>query len=250
MGGVVVVPGFLGPRELTRLQEICDSVLNQIRAASTERGHTKTNIAFLTEPEYFQRPFEPLLRQLEFIASEKIRELIRNLLPVQRIEERLLFHNTQYLHEQTKQNWDGDWHRDSQFLYPDPDEEKEFIFSTTPMHFRVAFVGDAWLQFVPGSHLRSDTTEEHIIRKGEQPNAAEMPGARRIDLRPGDACVFNACGIHRGTYRTAPLRRTLDLVYGLAPCPPGPAVPPPTCFEIPEIMSALSKDSRGSLIDS
>jgi ectoine hydroxylase-related dioxygenase (phytanoyl-CoA dioxygenase family) len=242
--GLLVIPEFLSLKEAASLRQICDSVLSEIRRSSTGLGHTTANIAFLTEPKYFRDDLQPLVDLLEFVGSKRVRAVIHEILPEQDSQQRLLFHNTQYFHEQTVRSWDGDWHRDSQFLYPDAHEEMAFVLNTTALHFRVAFVPDDCLEFVPGSHRRGDTPNEHAVRKGKTANGSSMPNARRIELNPGDACVFHAWGIHRGTYMTNPVRRTLDLIYGLDPCPPGPAVPTPTCFQMLEILNALSPDCR------
>jgi hypothetical protein len=241
--GVFVVPGFLSLQEIARLRQICDFVLEQVRKTSSNLGHSTANIAFLTEPNYFQQSLAPLIEMLEFIGSWKIRSLIEDLRLHDRSDSQLLFHNTQYFHEQTFANWDGDWHRDSQFMYSDA-AERDFALSTTAIHFRVAFVPDDRLEFVRGSHCRWDTEKEKAIRTGMTPNSSDMPGTHRVELGPGDACVFHAWGIHRGPNRPHPVRRTLDLIYAFAPCPPDPALPGPTCFQIPEVLNSLSSDCR------
>ena len=40
-----------------------------------------------------------------------------------------------------------------------------------------------------------------------------MPNALRVRQEPGDAVMFNACGLHRGRYHVDKLRRTLMLTY-------------------------------------
>jgi ectoine hydroxylase-related dioxygenase (phytanoyl-CoA dioxygenase family) len=121
-----------------------------------------------------------------------------------------------YYHEQTKRDWDGDWHRDSQFGRPDPEHERARFENSVAVHVRVAFEDDDWLQIVPGSHARWDTPEELHIRRGSDRATAFMPNATRIRLRAGDGCLFHAWSIHRASYRCAPIRRTLDALYGVA----------------------------------
>ncbi|MEO8900663.1 MAG: phytanoyl-CoA dioxygenase family protein [Polyangiaceae bacterium] len=116
-------------------------------------------------------------------------------------------------HEQTQHDWDGDWHRDSQFVHADPELERKLVASSCSVHFRVAFEDDDRLEVVPASHARWDSAEEFRIRRGGQRASNEMPGAVRVSLRAGDACLFHAWSIHRATYRQAPTRRTLDLLY-------------------------------------
>jgi len=239
--GYFIVRNFLSPGDVRELRRSCDIVLDKIRGESSALGHVTANIAYLTEPRYFAADRSALLRLLEFAGATRVRHLIENL--ARSGEPPLLFHNTQYFHEQMNGDWDGNWHRDSQFGMPNPEVERQFALTTTAVHFRVAFVSDDRLEFVPGSHARWDGAEEFQIRKGPVQNGS-MPASVRIALEPGDACVFHAWGIHRGTYRRIPIRRTLDIIYGFGPCRPGPATPPPTCFGDGEILGSLSQDAR------
>jgi ectoine hydroxylase-related dioxygenase (phytanoyl-CoA dioxygenase family) len=239
--GYFVIRGFAESDRICDLRCSCDVVLDQIRAESNDLGHSKANIAYLTEPKYFIGDRNALTRLLEFVGSLRVRNLISGLSHPD--EQPLLFHNTQYFHEQTMGDWDGNWHRDSQFCIPDAEAERQFALTTTAVHFCVAFVSDDRLEFVPGSHARWDTTDEYQIRKGSVPNGL-MPDSNRIALEAGDACVFHGWGIHRGTYRRTPIRRTLDIIYGFGPCQLGPAIPPPTCFKDSQILRCLSPDAR------
>jgi hypothetical protein len=113
----------------------------------------------------------------------------------------------------------------------------------TGVHFRVAFLPDRQLEYAPGSEQRWDTPEELSIRKGDHPTGSDMPGRITIDLAPGDACLFHAWGIHRGTYRSAIPRRTLDIIYGWGGvCDYAP--PPPMCFTDPKLLARLSPHAR------
>lgn len=72
------------------------------------------------------------------------------------------------------------------------------------------------VEVVPGSHRRWDTPAEFAIRHADEQRhnrSNEMPGARRIDLQPGDGAAFNPYGLHRGRYHTDRLRRTIMLTY-------------------------------------
>ena len=70
-----------------------------------------------------------------------------------------------------------------------------------------------------------------------------MPGSKKIELGAGDACLFHAWGIHRGTYRADVPRRTLDIIYGWGGacdyCPP-----PPMCFTDQDLLARLSPSAR------
>lgn len=216
--GYFVVPAFLDPSERGELRRACDIALDRARAESTEEGHTTPKIGLLTGASYFARHPGALDRLVTFAGSARVCALLEGL-ALEGEHDTPHLENTDYYHEQTKRDWDGDWHRDSQFGQLDPDLEHRRILTTTSVHVRVALVDDDRLEIVPGSHRRWDTPEELQIRKGSKRAASAMPGATRIALGAGDACVFHAWSIHRATYRRTPLRRTLDSLYAFGAPP-------------------------------
>ena len=235
--GLVVIPEFLEQRETSELRRICDQVLQQAVTEAPERAST-SNIAYLTERRYFRSREGDLLRLLEFIADQRILSLLNHL-----SGQVPLFHNTQYFYHPSSMSWDGDWHRDTQFLAPESALERERMKQHTGVHFRVAFLADSQLEYVPGSEQRWDVPAELEIRRGAQRNRPDMPGRRKIELAPGDACLFHAWGIHRGTYRADIPRRTLDIIYGWGgACDYFP--PPPMCFTEPDLLARLSPGAR------
>jgi len=117
--GLVVIPGFLDPLEIAELRRICDHVLQQAIAEAPDRANA-SNIAYLTERRYFHSHEADLLRLLEFIADQRIVSLLTRL-----SGELPLFHNTQYFYNPASMSWDGDWHRDTQFLAPESPLERE-----------------------------------------------------------------------------------------------------------------------------
>jgi hypothetical protein len=216
--GYFVVPAFSNPAELGELRRACDIALDRARADSTEKGHTTPSIGPLTEPSYFARHPGELDRLTRFIGSARVCALLEGL-ALEGEEDTPHLRSTDYYHEQTKRDWDGDWHRDSQLGQPDPELECRRILTTTSAHLRVALEDDDRLEIVPGSHRRWDTPDELRIRKGSERTSSAMPGAVRIALSAGDACVFHAWSIHRATYRRVPLRRTLDSLYAFGGLP-------------------------------
>jgi ectoine hydroxylase-related dioxygenase (phytanoyl-CoA dioxygenase family) len=225
--GYFMVRGFASAAEIDALRRACDGVLERKRSTSTSIGHTTTHIDGLLDPMEFVDEPQRLQRLLEFFGSARLCALLRDLAPSSVGDPWLK--TLQYFHEQTQRDWQGAWHRDSQFGRTQPEVEKAFIRSSTAVRFRVACLRDDRLELVPGTHARWDTDEELAIRKGQalaglvvpvQPSAdVAMPGAERIVLEPGDACVFHAWMIHRGSYTRAPERRTLDgfFPYGREP---------------------------------
>lgn len=210
--GYCVVPGFLEPAELAELRHVCDIVLERMRAESPTKGHTTPSISLFADTNTFSREPDALNRLTTFVASARVCAQLEGLAhaheaPTPSIKK------IDYYHEQTLHDWEGDWHRDSQFIESDPERERALVLSTTSVHLRVALEHDDRLELVPGSHLRGDTSDELRIRKGARRTSAEMPGATRVVLHAGDACIFHAWSIHRATYQRAPLRRTIDLLF-------------------------------------
>ncbi|CAN5708195.1 hypothetical protein BH09MYX1_BH09MYX1_01980 [soil metagenome] len=210
--GYFALPAFLNPTDLGELRRACDVALDRARAESAENGHSTPKIGLFTELSYFAEQSDALVVLANFVGSARICALLEGL---SHEDEDATPHleNTDYYHEQTKHDWDGDWHRDSQFGQPDPELERRRILGTTSVHVRVALEDDDRLEIVPGSHRRWDTPEELQIRKGSKRTSSAMPGAKRMTLEAGDACIFHAWSIHRATYRRTPLRRTLDSLY-------------------------------------
>jgi hypothetical protein len=218
--GYFVVPAFMPPTELGELRRACDMALDRARGASLEKGHTTAKIGLLADPSYFAHDRGALDRIAAFFGSAKVCALLDGLAhPSEDGPPRIK--SADYYHEQTRRDWDGDWHRDSQFGQPDPEIERRLVLTTTSVHVRVALETDDRLEIVPGSHRRWDTPDELRIRKGENRAIAAMPEAMRMTLRPGDACIFHAWSIHRATYRRAPVRRTVDALYAFGRPPVG-----------------------------
>jgi hypothetical protein len=219
--GYFVVPGFASAAEIDTVRRSCDGVLERKRRASQSIGHTTTHIDGLLDPAEFADEPRRLQQLLEFLGSVRLCALLRDLAPPSAGDPWLK--TLQYFHEPTVRDWQGAWHRDSQFGRTDAEVEQAFLRSTTAVRFRVACLPDDRLELVPGTHARWDTDEELAIRKRQalaglvvpvEPSAdLAMPGAERVVLQPGDACVFHAWMIHRGSYTRAPARRTLDAFF-------------------------------------
>jgi ectoine hydroxylase-related dioxygenase (phytanoyl-CoA dioxygenase family) len=200
--GFVVVPGFLGGEEAAVLRRAADAILDRERARSRETGHTTQSVTLVGEDAEIV---------LAFLGSPRVCAVLFRAASV----DTLRLKSASYYHEQTRHDWDGDWHRDSQFGRPDPEVERAVATATAQLHFRVALEDDDRLEIVPGSHARWDTDAELRIRRGARRTTAAMPGATRVVLQAGDACIFHASSIHRATYRMAPRRRTIDALYAL-----------------------------------
>ncbi|WP_437936014.1 phytanoyl-CoA dioxygenase family protein [Sorangium sp. So ce341] len=211
--GFFVVPAFIDAGGRAELRRACDVALSHARAVSRETGHSTPRISLLTDDvTCFQDDPGALERIAAFVGSPRVCALLSGLArPGEGDTPRLK--DAHYYHEPTRRDWDGDWHRDSQFGQADPEVERAVVATTTSVHFRVALEDDDRLEIVPGSHARWDTPDELRIRRGADRATPDMPNAVRIALRAGDACVFHAWSIHRATYLREPPRRTLDALY-------------------------------------
>ncbi len=208
--GVVVLPQFIDERTRGRLRAAADTALAWSRAQCIETSHTTPRISLLTQAASFEAGATTLAPILAFAGSAHVCALLD---AVTRGSYVLQLKDAHYYHEQTKRDWDGDWHRDSQFSRADPDLERQLIASSCSLHVRVALEDDDRLEVVPGSHARWDTDDELRIRRGSNRATSDMSNAVRVRLKAGDGCLFHAWSIHRATYRRTPIRRTLDLLY-------------------------------------
>ncbi len=239
--GFVIVRGLFDSARVHELRRICDRILEEWIEESPhpEEAANYTNMAFLTEPRYFERHRDELEILLEAITEARVLRVLKGI-----TGPRPLFHNTQYFFEPASQTKCGDWHRDQQFDAPDEETERARMRELTGVHVHIPFLPDDNLEIVAGSHARWDTTEELGIRRGldgAKKNSDHMPGARRICLEAGDAVFFSAWAIHRGNYIAGTPRRTLVLIYGTGP---GWTTPPPTGFLEKGIPEGLSRRAQ------
>ena len=208
----VVLPNFLDVSARAELREAADAALAWSRSQCTETSHTTPRISLLTQATSFEGGAATLAPILTFAGSVRVCALL-DTIARRSSAEVFELKDAHYYHEQTKRDWDGDWHRDTQFSRADPELERALITTTCSVHVRVALEDDDRLEIVPASHARWDTDAELRIRRGSNRATDRMPNAARVRLKAGDACLFHAWSIHRATYRRAPIRRTLDFLY-------------------------------------
>jgi hypothetical protein len=216
--GFAVLPQFLAALEQSELRQACDLALARARSDWQETAHSTPRISLLTDGSCLERDQQLLSPIVRFVTSPRVCALLQTLALLE-LRDAPRLQAVHYYHEQTKRDWDGDWHRDSQFTRSDPEQERERLETKMAVHVRVALEDDDRLEIVPGSHTRWDSPEELRIRRGAERATAHMPNAARVALRAGDGCLFHAGSIHRATYRRAPIRRTLDALYVLPRAP-------------------------------
>jgi hypothetical protein len=236
--GFFVAPSLLDSSGVEELKVVCDDVLRQWIDSSPNphQSANNTNMAFLTEPRYFEKNPQGLRTLLGAIGDHRVLAIVRAI-----IGTKPLFHNTQYFFNPASETRSGDWHRDQQFGAVSIEEEKLRMARTAGVHVHIAFLPDDNLEIVPGTHNRWDTPEELAIRRGDVRNSASMPNAHRVRLAPGDGLFFSAWSIHRGNYIAGVPRRTVDFIYGTEP---GWVIPPPTCFLRHDVLDGLTARAR------
>lgn len=211
--GFFIARGHFDAARVAQLAAACDHALAQVRARSRTDGHTSTHITGVLVPEYFRDRPEVLLQLTRLPSAHEVLALIHDLGRPQEGELRL--RATHYFHEPSDRDYDGPWHRDGdEGTQLGCVDDGQAARRGTLLRFRIALCADDHLEYVPGSHVRRDTPEELQLRRGAERNAPLGGEAVRIALEPGDVCVFDTWGIHRGRYRSGRPRRTLDLIYG------------------------------------
>jgi hypothetical protein len=207
--GFFVVRARLGAQEVHRLVQACDHVLARVRARSSSAGHTTTHIDELLSPEHFTDRPELLTALTELASSRLVLSLIHDLgqggggaIPMLR--------GVHYFHEPSVRDHEGHWHRDGEGASAHPDRNEPRV---TRLRVRIALSYDDHLEYAPGSHKRVETDEALTLRTGALRHAPLAQRTCRIVLEQGDLCVFNVWGIHRGRYRRARVRKTLDFLY-------------------------------------
>ena len=227
----------MGWRDRARLRAACDRAERTWRNGlpAPRRDSPLSNMAYLTDPRWYDDRRVPA-EILQFVADRSVLDLIEAI-----TGGAPLFHNTQYFMEQRGADWEGEWHRDTQFLAPDAATERRHIAESTGVHFRVALEDDPWLRIVPGSHRRWDTAQEWAIRR--EGRRGDPVGAVAVPLKAGDAMLFHAWSIHQGLYRRQPARRTLDVIY-MTRGSGERALTPKVCMPSELRMASLPRDAR------
>ena len=208
--GFFIVRRAVDRSVVAELSDICDKVLQQVRATQGSHGHTTTHISGLLAPEYFVGRPEALSRLADYASSREVVNLIQNLGRTD--EGPLNLRDVQYFHEPSARDCDGAWHRGGDF--PGLSESESPAAHPTLLRFRIAFAPDDHLEYVSGSHARPNTPEELAVLRGTTRNGPLPSKSIRIGLEGGDVCVFNVWGIHRARYRRDRTRRTLHLSFG------------------------------------
>jgi ectoine hydroxylase-related dioxygenase (phytanoyl-CoA dioxygenase family) len=220
--GFLVAKNLFNPDRIRALRPICEQIRRQwvtadpLTSAPSDSPSTETCLRHVIHPSYFTHGDTSQLNELlELFAHSGIRDILRGLW-----SEEPVFRSTSLFFSPEALDEEGNWHRDSQFVYPHISREKEEILCSASaggrgMQIQIPLYPDSSLEYVQGSHIRWDTNEEFWIRRADKEtnNKKSIPSASRLSVSPGDAVFFDPNGIHRGRYRSSPYRLTLMVTY-------------------------------------
>ena len=139
----------------------------------------------------------------------------------------LIINNASILAANKGVKYDLGWHRDV-IQIPQDEIDEDYLYSKTRFHnscqINLPLYEENALWIVPGSHNRVNTPEENGIFGGSKhysPPSQDMPGAMVVELKAGQAVLYNNNLIHRGyTQEVKVPRRTIHMGYHSASKPP------------------------------
>ncbi|KAI5122409.1 hypothetical protein M0805_002959 [Coniferiporia weirii] len=109
------------------------------------------------------------------------------------------------------------WHRDDVREDATEEEEKQALsLWHHGVQWNTALYEDSCLFVVPGSHKVPRTPEQRVLSESlEAPkDPMEMPGVRRVTLKPGQTVFYNNNILHCATYSSKAQRETLHASIG------------------------------------
>lgn len=219
--GVLLIPAIFSNVQIEKLRLICSEVRDKWLACDPLNGlpggdpRYETCMRHVNHPSYFLNKKDVLCEILETCANRKIIDVLTEC-----FGEEPVFRSTSLFFNPTLLCQEGNWHRDSQFVYKDIEEERAFLSLREQnggdgIQIQIPLFDSSDLEYIPGSHRRWDEDHEFRIRLSENEIHCRepMPGNFRISASAGDAIFFDPNGIHRGRYKSTNLRLTLMITY-------------------------------------
>jgi hypothetical protein len=223
--GYLVFRGLFDTALIHQLQEACEEPLDQWQRESTAQGEPGTHcyrptawvMLHLNHPKYHRRHPERLAALLNAVSDPRVLRILDHI-----FGEHAVFTQINYYINPAASRL-GSWHRDCQFQakFSGQNETPMILREGDPpreIHMHIPLVSTAATEVVPGSHLRTDTSEEGRIRD-EEPHSDKMPKALRLQLEPGDLAFFHVNALHRGLYSKEIPRRTIAVTLNRASDP-------------------------------
>lgn len=205
-----VIVRVLSDADVARYLPVANAMMAQPRFLSQHRFHYIS----LINPDTAERTLQEVLHHPALLDTVG-----------QLLGTPLVIDNASFLAAEPGVVYRQGWHRD--VLQVPQEHIGDFMFSPSWRHNNVqlnlAMSPDTAFWAVPGSHHRPNTPQEQAAfgaSKHMSPVDAHMPGASCIELRPGEAVLYNNNLIHRGYCDFTQPRRTFHFGYhcaGLAP---------------------------------
>lgn len=226
--GFLVVPSVFDSEKVAALRTTCLAIRDKFLACdplTSQPGgdpRYETCMRHVNHPFYYRDGQGSLTDILETCAGENILDILR-----QCFNEEPVFRSTSLFFNPTLLHQEGNWHRDTQFIYKDVSDEREHLLNMAltgadEVQVQIPLVASDDLEYVPGSHHRWDDDHELWIRRADDEAHCreELPAGIRIAAAAGDVVVFDNNGIHRGRYFSDQERLTLMVSYTKASAPP------------------------------
>jgi ectoine hydroxylase-related dioxygenase (phytanoyl-CoA dioxygenase family) len=205
--GYMIVDDLADGEMLQRLLRASERAKAKVRAGEVDvytHWATKDNkepwaIRGILAPEFDETVFA------EHMLSDSIMKYVHYFLGTElRLGSILIFTNPYH------KDWGLGWHRDLGKQERDGSYDQEMTILNKPqfgMRWQLALVDDACLMLVPGSHrrYRTDHERECLINDGH----ADIPGQMAIDLKAGQAAIWNGNTIHRSVIKKDVERLTI-----------------------------------------
>ncbi|MBP1989683.1 phytanoyl-CoA dioxygenase family protein [Paenibacillus eucommiae] len=218
--GYLILPQLFSGKQLETLLTSSNYVLEQFMEEHYRQNPNTDFLAMrhLNDPRWHRDTREHFNVIMETIADPRCLGSVEQI-----FAGPSLFRSTTYYANPQFTSQEGEWHRDSQFVVKDEQEEKKLLEqvwksdgSYKGIQLQISLIDNDDLEYVPYSINRNDSPEENYIRykDNKSHNREEgMPNAMRIALKAGDAVIFNPFGLHRGRYYKEISRRSLMLTY-------------------------------------
>ena len=192
--GFTIIRGMIPPDELQRLRKSVERMIERVPESSP------TNRLIMTEWVEAETA-----DAVEFCFDERTLGYTRRLMDVPSVAALGMF---------LLSTSGTGWHRDiiPMDMAPlDGLQEDSKLNGPPYLQWNVPLYDDSFLHFIPGSHLRRNNAEERKIER--RMGVVPLPGAITVDLKAGDAVVYNNNCLHSAEPNGELTRRTLIMGY-------------------------------------
>ncbi len=226
-----VIIDVLSEEEVAEFRKVMDKLLNpEVKASEgNKRGSLFQHLGDDLQ-DFGKEARQYYFHLLTKPGTEPIHHAFHHPVMLKAVEELigpdLIVNNASILAANEGTEYSLGWHRD--IIQIPQDDIEDWLFSPERFHnsvqINLPLVDENSLWVVPGSHNRPNKPEEDVVFAGSKhyaPEGAEMPGGIPVNLKAGQAVLYNNNLIHRGyTQKMTKPRRTLHMGYHSAAYPP------------------------------